>query len=82
MTEAQAHHVLPGSMEINGKRITAGVHKGAHEWDIQEIRFVTVDTTGADPSEKLIDLLARVYENSTGCVSFRTFKMNSEEAAS
>ena len=72
------HQVLPGSMEVNGTIINAGVHTGAHEWDVQNIRYVTVDTSKiADKTRSIQSVLSEVYENSVGCLVTGGFALKS-----
>ena len=67
--EGPIHQVLPGSMEVNGLIVQAGVHTGTHEWDIQNIRYVRVDTsTITDKTRTIQSVLSEVYENSVGCM--------------
>lgn len=69
------HHVLPGSLEVKGTTVVAGVHTGAHEWDLQGtgLRYIQASITGG--SGTLLDLLAKIYDNSEGCLLAGTFKM-------
>ena len=63
------HQVLPGSLELNGSIIRAGVHTGASEWDVQNIRYVRADlTTITDKTRTMESVLSEVYENSVGCL--------------
>jgi hypothetical protein len=70
-----AHQLLPGSLSVEGTTVTAGVHTGSSEWDIQNLRYVRFDWEKHDRVSKLIDLLGYTYDNSEGCLAKRTFKM-------
>lgn len=69
-------HILPGSVEVNGNIITAGVHEGSNEWDLKNLRYIEGDTSKANKGEKLLEFLSRIYDNSTGCLIHKTFKVN------
>lgn len=73
--------ILPGSFAVVGGVITCGVHTGAHEWDIKNLRYIEGDLSEGDPSEQLIDIVSRIYDNSTGCVLSNSFVMNSTETS-
>jgi len=72
--------ILPGSIEIkdNGK-IVAGIFVGKHEWDINDtLRYIEYDKTldKITPKETLIEVMSKIYDNSTGCLIHHTFKRN------
>jgi hypothetical protein len=71
------HHILPGSLEVDGTTVVAGVHTGAHEWDVQNtgLRYIRASMVGG--AGTLMDLLAKTYDNSEGCLITHTFKMRS-----
>lgn len=70
------HFILPGSFEISDTTLTAGVHTGANDWDIKNLRYVSVDANEALPGDSALDLLGRIYDNSTGCLLSYNFKRN------
>lgn len=71
------YQVVPGSLELKGGMVTAGVHTGSHEWDVKNLRYVRADMTKVtDKNRTLISILSEVYDNSTGCLMKKTFKMN------
>lgn len=70
-----AHHILPGSLEIDGTRVTAGVHVGEHEWDTKDLRYVTVDWALHQNIATLGELLSYAYDNSEGSLTKHDFKM-------
>lgn len=70
-------HILPGSMEIENDSIVAGVHTGPSEFQTENLRYIEASTDDAQPGDTIIDLLSRVYDNSTGCLVKGTFKLNS-----
>ena len=54
---------------MNGSIVQAGVHTGANEWDIQNIRYVRADlSTITDKARTIQSVLSEVYENSVGCL--------------
>ena len=68
--------ILPGSIEIEDDAIIAGVHTGPSEFEVDNLRYIEVSTDDADPDETLLDLLSRVYDNSTGSLQDHSFKLN------
>ena len=69
-------HILPGSTEVEDNMLTAGVHTGPSEFDIQNLRYVRGDLATATPSDTGQSFLFRIYENSTGCLLKGGFKLN------
>lgn len=60
--------VLPGSIEVSGTWIIAGVHSGSNEWDIKNLRYIKADFSGVEKGTTMIELLSSVYDNTTGCL--------------
>ena len=72
-----AHHILPGSFELNGAIAIAGVHTGANEWDVKDLRYVRCDLSSVkDKTRSVSDVFGEVYDNSTGCMVEGDFKLN------
>lgn len=70
------HFVLPGSLEVSGGVVTAGVHVGAHEWDIKGIRYVSGEVAGfGDKAATVGEFLGLIYDNSTGSLTHGDFKV-------
>ena len=70
-------HILPGSLEITANgTVTAGVHIGGSDWNIVALRYITLNKEDWLPGEVLIQALDRVYDNSTGSVLTKDFKLN------
>ena len=70
------HHIMGGSLEINGTTVTAGVHVGPNEFVPTNIRYVQGDTSDSLPGETVVQFMGRIYENSTGCLVRGNFRMN------
>jgi hypothetical protein len=72
------HWLLPGSLTIDGDKVSAGVHSGKHEWDVAgDLRFVEGYISKApDKNILLEDWLFQIYENSTGSLTHDDFRMN------
>lgn len=68
--------MLPGSAEVDGNVLRAGVHTGNSEWDIQNLRYIEVPTSEMREGENVGQFLGRIYEDSTGCLVKHDFKRN------
>lgn len=69
------HHILPGSLELSGNIVRAGVHTGPSEFVTENLRYVSGDGSKGLPDDTLVSFLTRIYENSEGCIVHRDFKM-------
>jgi len=70
------HHIMGGSLEVEGTTVTAGVHVGPNEWVPTNIRYIQAEVSEMIPGETLGEFMGRIYENSTGCLVRGTFQMN------
>jgi hypothetical protein len=73
------HHVLPGSIEMDGTIVKAAVHTGPSEWTPQNLRYVQADVSAGKKGDSILPFLANVYDNSEGCllngnVNYRALK--------
>lgn len=73
-----AHHILPGSAEIDGTIVTAAVHTGPNEWTPQNLRYVQADIFKGKKTDSVLSFLADVYDNSEGCLVKGNFKTKKE----
>lgn len=69
-------HILPGSMEVDDGVIIAGVHTGPSEFQPENLRYIQAEIGNGQPGDTIIDLMGRVYDNSTGCMVKGTFKVS------
>lgn len=70
------YQVVPGSLQVDGTILTAGVHNGASEWDIKNVRYLRADLSLiTDKNRTMIDILSEVYDNSVGCMVNGGFKL-------
>ena len=70
--------ILPGSLSVEGTIVTGALHTGSNEWDynMDNIRYVEGDTKTMKPDDTILSFLTRIYNNSTGCLVRKTFKVN------
>lgn len=69
------YKILPGSLEMDGTVVTAGVHTGPEDWKQENLRFVRIDWSEHKDVKNVGDLLAHAYENSEGCIINGDFRM-------
>ncbi|MCZ7862537.1 hypothetical protein O9X98_14275 [Agrobacterium salinitolerans] len=69
------HHIVPGSVEMDGTTVTAAVHTGQNEWTPQNLRYVRADISTGAKTDSVLSFLAGVYDNSEGCLVKGDFKM-------
>lgn len=69
------YHVIPGSLEVKDGHIVAGVHTGASEWQIENLRYIkTPLPENPEPGKTVLDLLGEVYEATEGCLAKDDFR--------
>lgn len=69
------HHILPGSIEMDGSTVKAAVHTGPSEWTPQNLRYVQADISAGKKGGSVLSFLANIYDNSEGCLLNGDFKM-------
>jgi hypothetical protein len=67
--------ILPGSLEMEDGVITAGVHTGPSEFEVESLRFVEAPRGTSLPGESILEFMGRVYDNSEGCLLKGDFKV-------
>lgn len=71
--------ILPGSLDIDTfPLITAGVHTGKSEWEVEGLRFIKADVSDFDKTRTVLDILSEVYDRSTGDLVAGDFKDKGE----
>lgn len=70
------HFILPGSFEAEGTMLTAGVHVGESEFAPKGLRYIQADLSKMHKDETALTFMARIYDNSTGCLVKGGFKEN------
>lgn len=74
-SERNIYQVVPGSLTVEGSIVTAGVHTGPTEWQVENIRYVRADLSSvADRNRTLVDILSETYDNTVGCLVQGGFK--------
>lgn len=71
----KTYHIFPGSLELSGTIVTAGVHTGPSEFVPENLRYVSGDGAKGLPDDTLNSFLIRIYETSEGCIARGDFKM-------
>ena len=68
--------ILPGSFEVDGRTVTAGIVEGNHSFDVTggKLRYIEANTSDMKPDDTVESLLFRVHDNSTGCLIKGDFK--------
>ena len=69
-------HILPGSLEVDGTIVTAGVHAGGSDWNVVGLRYLQLEKEDWQEGDVLIQALDRLYDNSTGSLLTGDFKRN------
>lgn len=68
--------ILPGSFEVDGRTVRAGILEGDHAFDVTggKLRYVEGNVADMKPDDTVESLLFRIHGRSTGCLVRGDFK--------